>query len=79
MIISIPTTIYTVFSSKPKLAGITSIRVIFYDKFKYEVCPEDSQSYNVKNRDIYSRRYKMIQDGTRNIVHRTMTPQSPSK
>ena len=40
----------------------------------YKVCPESIQPCNMKIRDIYWRR--QIQD-TRNIVHRTMMPQSP--
>ena len=38
----------------------------------YEVCPEGIQPCTVKNRHLL----KKIQD-TRNIVHRTMTPESP--
>ena len=41
----------------------------------YEVCPEGIQSCGMKYRDIFLRK---IQD-TRNIVHETMMPQSPSK
>ena len=42
--------------------------------YKNKVCPEDTQPCNMKNRDIYGKRYKMQE-----TVHRTTTPQSPSK
>ena len=44
---------------------------------RYKFCPEGTQPCSMKNRNIYWKRYKTQE--TRNIVHRAMTPQSPSK
>ena len=43
-------------------------------EYTYEVCPEGTQPCNMKKRPLL----KKIQD-TRNIVHRTVTPQSSTK
>ena len=41
----------------------------------FEICPESVQPCTMKNRDIYLKKIQHV----RNIVHRTMTPQCPSK